>query len=364
LFFTPPLITNESKNAAQRQRGATLSSVSQGEKDKDHAHARKRSETGKSKKVYKFQYQELFKIDDPHEHYKEFEKIGKGGFSEVFIARRKESSERVAVKVLHRTVTLESNLQQILKEIVFIKTSNHPNIVNYIESYHWDNKIWIVMEYCDGGTLKALYSKVDLQEPHISLIANEILEALKYLHSQHRIHRDLKCENVLMNLNGAVKLADMGIAAELSDDPNPEDGEDTVIGLCGSKFWMAPEVISYQPYSYKADIWSFGCLLYELIEKDHPYGGYHSLAAMFHTATRGADRLKRPQSWSLELKEFLELIFQMDPENRPSAEELLNHRFLRKIRDTPEEKVKTFATLKQALEHAFIAQQFENLGMW
>jgi len=303
----------------------------------------------------KADYDQLFLHEDPNKHYGDKSKIGKGGFGEVFIAKRKSTGQQVAIKILRKS--FDDFFRELAREISLLKSCHHPNIVNFIESYVWQNQIWIVMEYCSGGSLHQLCEHTIMGEDHISYIACNILHGLAYLHSSRHIHRDIKADNILLNMDGSIKLADLGIAAELDD----EDSQ--AIGLCGSKYWMAPEMIKHLPYDYKVDIWGFGCLIIELAEGRHPYYGQHSMGAMFQTATKGALPLESPEKWSRMFKDFMENCFQMDPNVRPSAEILLKHPFIVTMGGNEEKVPKIKEEMMKRIESVFLGDQLAKMGI-
>jgi len=140
-------------------------------------------------------------------------KIGRGGYGEVYTAKDIRTNQTIAIKVMIQSVA--DDLDGIINEIKILTSCKHPNIVNYIESYYWNDRIWVIMEYCDGGTLNRMISEVELQESQIAYLLKELLKALIYLHSLNIVHRDIKSDNILLNLDGEVKLADLGLCAEI-----------------------------------------------------------------------------------------------------------------------------------------------------
>jgi len=190
-----------------------------------------------------------------------------------------------------------------------------------MKSYLYQDAVWMVMEYCDAGTLKQLLV-MELSETQIAYIIQQILKGIEYIHSIKKIHRDIKSANILLSMNGDIKLADFGLCVEGFDDGNS--------GMAGSKYWMAPEMTKRQLYNSKVDIWSLGALLVECMEGAPPYSQHKPLKALFLAATQGAPPLKRPGKWSEQLKEFLSDCFVKDPSKRPGAKELLNHNFIAK----------------------------------
>jgi len=274
--------------------------------------------------------------ENPKDHYTNFHEIGRGSYGKVYIARDKNTKEKIALKQMKREFgSNDSSVDSTANEIALLQSCHHPNIVNYINAFLWKNQIWVVMEYCDAGTLKQLL-EIELNEQHISVVVKQVLFGMNYLHQMHRIHRDIKSANILLNANGDVKVADLGLMVE----------GDHVSGMAGSKYWTAPEMIKRHPYDTKVDIWSIGALCMEMAEGKPPYSNYKPLKALFYVATKGAPSLKKQDKWSDTFKDFLSQCFIMDPAKRPSAEELLKHPFV--------ESVTSRSELRKALKLVFL----------
>jgi len=258
---------------------------------------------------------------NPREIYTGFHEIGKGTYGKVYIATKKGTKQKEALKHMKRD--WDTDADNIANELALLDSCHHPNIVNYITSYLDKKRIWMVMEYCDAGTLKQLLV-IEMSEGQIANVLKQVLKGLSYLHSLNRIHRDIKSANILLNMNGDVKVADLGLCIE---------GEGAQSGMAGSKYWMAPEMIKRQPYNTNVDVWSTGALAMEMAEGNPPYHLYKPLKAIFLTATKGAAPLKKPEKWSDVFKNFLRQCFVIDPGQRPSANELLSHPLINKSCD-------------------------------
>eukprot|EP01099_Mayorella_cantabrigiensis_P001302 TRINITY_DN1564_c0_g1_i1.p1 TRINITY_DN1564_c0_g1~~TRINITY_DN1564_c0_g1_i1.p1 ORF type:complete len:221 (-),score=49.93 TRINITY_DN1564_c0_g1_i1:244-819(-) len=161
-----------------------------------------------------------------------------------------------------------------------------------------------------------------MSEPQVAYVCRESLQALNHIHSMKRLHRDIKSDNILLGLNGEVKLADFGFAAQLSDK---QQKRNTVVG---TPYWMAPELIEGHDYDIKVDIWSLGIMIMEMLEGEPPYMEYPTARALFLILTKGVPPLK-DSSWSSELREFLALTLHKDTEKRATGAELITHRFLK-----------------------------------
>lgn len=257
--------------------------------------------------------------------YKNPRKIGEGAAGEVFVATNSKTGELVAIKKM--PITAE-NIKLLCTEIEIMKDSTHANIVGYIESFIVDdNQLWVVMEYMDGGCLTDIleqFETIKLAEDQIAFICLETLKALQYIHAKHRIHRDVKSDNVLLNTKGEVKIADFGYAAQLTLQ---QQKRNTVVG---TPYWMAPELIRGHDYGTKVDIWSLGIMLMELAEGEPPYMEYQPLRALFLITTKGIPPLKDLDKWSPEFRDFYNKCLEKEVEKRPEAIELLEHPFLKK----------------------------------
>jgi len=268
---------------------------------------------------------DLVSKEDPTRLYKSMKKIGEGAAGEVFAAVDVRTSKKVAVKKMEIT---KDNNALLITEIRVMKTSNHPNIVEYIDSYIVKEKeLWVVMEFMGGGCLTDILEKFDdiqLNEPQMAYIARETLRALAYIHSKHCIHRDIKSDNMLLGLDGSVKLADFGFAAQLNAKVTHRK---TVVG---TPYWMAPELIRGHEYGVKVDIWSLGIVIIELAEGEPPYMEYPPLKALFHITTKGIPPLKNKNKWSSQLHDFMAKCLCVDVASRPDAVEMLKHPFLLK----------------------------------
>jgi len=264
----------------------------------------------------------LVKMEDPLVHFKLETMIGQGAFGEVWRALDTRSNTYVALK---KMVVTQKNVKHLITEIYIQKTSQHPNIVGYLEGYLHADNIWVVLEYMAGGCLTKVLEEFPsfiLGEREIAYLCLESLKSLSYIHSLHRLHRDIKSDNILIGEKGEIKLADFGFAAQLTSQQGKRH---TVIG---TPYWMAPEVIEGLDYGPKVDIWSLGIMVRECLEGFPPYMDLPSAKALFLIITKGLPRIKNESTYSKELLNFLDLCLAKDPQDRPDAIQLLQHPFL------------------------------------
>jgi len=268
--------------------------------------------------------QELVSKEDPNTIYRNMEKIGEGAAGEVFSAENAKG-KKIAVKKMEINA---ENMKLLVTEIGIMKTSHHDNIVDFFDAYCVeDRQLWVVMEYMDGGCLTDIleqFEDIKLDESQIALCCRDTLRALSYIHSLHRIHRDIKSDNLLLDTEGHVKLADFGYAAQLTQK---QQKRNTVVG---TPYWIAPELIRGHDYGTKVDIWSLGIMLMEMVEGEPPYMEFPPLRALFLITTKGIPPLKEPGKWSPHLLDFFNKCIEKDVEKRPTADQLLKHPFVQK----------------------------------
>ncbi|ELK04226.1 Serine/threonine-protein kinase 4 [Pteropus alecto] len=264
---------------------------------------------------------QLKKLDEdsltkqPEEVFDVLEKLGEGSYGSVYKAIHKETGQIVAIK----QVPVESDLQEIIKEISIMQQCDSPHVVKYYGSYFKNTDLWIVMEYCGAGSVSDIIRlrNKTLTEDEIATILQSTLKGLEYLHFMRKIHRDIKAGNILLNTEGHAKLADFGVAGQLTDTMAKRN---TVIG---TPFWMAPEVIQEIGYNCVADIWSLGITAIEMAEGKPPYADIHPMRAIFMIPTNPPPTFRKPELWSDNFMDFVKQCLVKSPEQRATATQLL-----------------------------------------
>eukprot|EP00074_Homo_sapiens_P070986 XP_011524705.1 mitogen-activated protein kinase kinase kinase kinase 1 isoform X1 [Homo sapiens] len=263
---------------------------------------------------------------DPRDHYDLLQRLGGGTYGEVFKARDKVSGDLVALKMVK--MEPDDDVSTLQKEILILKTCRHANIVAYHGSYLWLQKLWICMEFCGAGSLQDIYQVTgSLSELQISYVCREVLQGLAYLHSQKKIHRDIKGANILINDAGEVRLADFGISAQIGATLARR------LSFIGTPYWMAPEVAAVAlkgGYNELCDIWSLGITAIELAELQPPLFDVHPLRVLFLMTKSGYQppRLKEKGKWSAAFHNFIKVTLTKSPKKRPSATKMLSHQLV------------------------------------
>ncbi|XP_022958034.1 mitogen-activated protein kinase kinase kinase 1-like [Cucurbita moschata] len=254
-------------------------------------------------------------------------RLGSGSFGSVYEAMS-QSGAFFAVKevsLLDEDSQGRQSIYQLQQEIALLSEFEHENIVQYYgtDTEPDGSKLYIFLELVSQGSLMSLYQRVVLTDSIVSAYTRQILCGLKYLHEQNVVHRDIKCANILVDVSGSVKLADFGLAkaTKLND----------VKSCKGTPFWMAPEVVNRkgQGYGLPADIWSLGCTVLEMLTQKLPYSEFENHMQALYQIGKG--KLPAiPDSLSDDGRDFILQCLKVNPNDRLTAADLLNHPFVKR----------------------------------
>ncbi|KAF9780168.1 kinase-like domain-containing protein [Thelephora terrestris] len=250
--------------------------------------------------------------DNLASQYTILQELATGRFSAVYKVIHNETKQVVAVKQIGK------------REIFNLAQCNSEYVTRYYGSFVVDYKLWIVMEFLEGGSCFELLKAGVFSEAHIAIICRELLLGLDYLHSEGTIHRDVKAANILLSASGRVKLADFGSAVRLTTTLRYE--------LAGNSFLSAPELICQAGYDAKVDIWGLGIAAMEMAQGELPLAEYNLARDL--TPKPMAELPMLEGDFSSLFKDFVSLCLTKDPSARPNTKELLQHRFIRSARKT------------------------------
>ncbi|NWX70805.1 NEK5 kinase, partial [Alca torda] len=300
--------------------------------------------------------------------YEIIKKIGEGSFGTIFLAKGKVDNEQCVIKEINLTKMPVKEKEASQKEVILLAKMKHANIVAFYDSLQEKNKLYIVMEYCDGGDLMKrinMQHGVLFDEDQILSWFVQISLGLKHIHDKKILHRDVKAQNIFLSNNGKVaKLGDFGIARQLN---STMEFAHTCVG---TPYYLSPEICENRPYNNKTDIWSLGCVLYELCALKHPLTVLTVLFLLFSFVKFEGNSLHQlvlkicrghfhpvSPNYSYDLRILISQLFKISPRDRPSINSILRKPFLQKLvlRYLPPEMIAFFLSVTQEdLSHTVI----------
>ncbi|XP_053686919.1 serine/threonine-protein kinase Nek8 [Sabethes cyaneus] len=252
--------------------------------------------------------------------YRRMRTVGQGSFGIAVLYERLLDGQAVVMKQINLSDLTKSERDLAMNEVEVFSKLHHPNIIAYLGSFIRGDYLFIEMEFADGGTLSQVLIEKShgerLPERFILNILEQITSAINYMHSQNILHRDLKTANVFLNKRGIVKIGDFGISKIMNTKLHAQ----TVLG---TPYYFSPEMCEGKQYDEKSDIWALGCILGEMccFKKTFSASNLSELVSKIMTARYAP----LPVGYSDALKHVLNLMLQIDPHNRPSASEVLQH---------------------------------------
>lgn len=250
------------------------------------------------------------------------ELVSSGSSGDVCIARRKSDRKLFVIKRINLSSCAEKERQAARQEVALLSSFNHPNIIQYVESFVKGGSLYMVMEYCEGGDLytsirqraatNTFYSTEEILE-----IVVQVALALKYCHARNILHRDLKSQNIFLTKDNVVKLGDFGVARVLTA------GKDFLAKtLIGTPMNLSPEQFEEKPYDSKSDMWALGCVLFEITTLRHPFDSKNMGALVYKVLSN--DPLTIPDTVSAEISSLITSLLCKEPSVRPSCDDLLS----------------------------------------
>ncbi|KAF6778596.1 hypothetical protein AHF37_02167 [Paragonimus kellicotti] len=277
---------------------------------------------------------ELVNNKDPKEEYKLIQSIGTGTYGEVYkvgllaillhCLGTASYTQLAAVKIIK--IDAKDDVRAILQEIQTLRDCRHNNIVQFFGSYFRNNKLWICMEFCGGFSMQDIYTNIrrPIEENCIAFVTRETLRGIEYMHKAGKIHRDIKGANILLTNDGDVKIADFGVAAQITQTIQRRNS------FIGTPYWMAPEVAAVERkggYDEKCDIWALGITAMEYAELQPPLFDLHPMRALRILGMRSykPPTLRNKTGWSSKFHSFLKAALTKSEKKRPTAQALLRH---------------------------------------
>ncbi|KAF3905609.1 PAK-2p27 [Arthrobotrys entomopaga] len=273
----------------------------------------------------------MYNYHQSPDEYEKTDLVGKGSFGFVYKAIHKPTRQIVAVKILSLDVAEQElvDVQQEIQLLSQLKAAEGVNVTKYYGAFMKGPQLWIIMDYCSGGSVRTLMKPGRIIEKYLTIIIRETVSALAFIHKFGVIHRDVKAANILVGNDGRVQLCDFGVSALVQ---NPQTKRSTFVG---TPWWMAPEVIlENQSYNYKADIWSLGITILEIANGHPPYHDQEPMRALLMIPRQPPSRLEGGD-WTQALRDFVSYCLCEMPDDRMSADELAKQKLLKSTARTP-----------------------------
>ena len=268
--------------------------------------------------------------------------IGHGAFGQVNLALHIASGRLVAIKIFAKKNLRNTRAKEkIMTEIETLSNFHHPFINQILDNFETNTHIFIVMEYVCGDLLGFIRKRSKLSEAVSKIIFKQLIEGLKYIHKKHFVHRDIKLDNILIDLTNTIKICDFGVSKHF-DDKN-----EIMFDHCGTPAYIAPEIFEHTGYKGPAcDIWSAGVTLYYMLAGEQPFkaGSITELEKIIK-----AGEFKEIEGVSKEANNLLSKILQVNPKSRLSLDEILNHKWLDKVDLSQRQKLSLFTEAEKIL---------------
>eukprot|EP00760_Papus_ankaliazontas_P011599 PhM_4_TR14873/c0_g1_i1/m.30110/K08857/NEK1_4_5; NIMA (never in mitosis gene a)-related kinase 1/4/5 len=290
--------------------------------------------------------------------------LGTGSYGQAFLAEDAQTGEVVVAKIMDMSKMSNRDKEYAHSEIQCLANCAHPCIIKYFGDYQESDQILIVMEFADAGDLdrqikaRAQDNNHHFQEHEVMYIFIQLALALHYIHQNRMLHRDIKGANIFMCSTGVIKLADFGFSKQY---------EDTVSGavaltFCGTPYYLAPELWNNKKYSKKADVWSLGVLLYEMLSLKRPFTAQNMKGLMQRVLS--GEYTPIPSQYSKEVSDLVRSILTVDPNSRPSMAQIFQNPYVqttaKKLADAVDKNSKISqefkVTLRQCIEEAVSGQ--------
>ena len=245
-------------------------------------------------------------------------KIGSGSFSKVYKAIESETNETFAIKIINTSKLSPPLIKRLSNEIEILKSMNHPNIISLHNYSITDKHIYMVMDYCNDGTIRDKIGKLK-SENDIKYYVKQIVDGMLYLETMNILHRDIKPENILIS-NNIVKIIDFGFSSDIKND-------DMYSTICGTPMYMSPELLRCDKYDKKSDIWSLGVITYELFHHTNPFGKPKNMLELQNIIKK--NNIIYKSTISKSLLHFISTILQENTSLRPTLLDICNHEWFK-----------------------------------